>query len=227
MSAPVGRMAKLRGALSSATRKVASGAKVATGKLVSGAKVATGKFKSAAASAATRASGAYAILPSIYSWPVGLLLGNVFLAALGFYMYLGKYNKFRYDSFTVDGKLPIFEIHSHMNVIIFMLLSLVWTFSLYYMNNMIIMGDFMKIARIFVGLFAGITQLYLFGMFYWLFTGASEDNANDLKADNKETDLLAAKASDTTAKACSTACAGDRTDNATTISADCPNGTCP
>lgn len=75
--------------------------------------------------------------------------------------------------------------------------------------------------------FAGINQLYLFSMFYWLFTGAADDNANDLKSVNKEADLVAATAADANAAACSTACAGNRTDNAYTIASDCPNGACP
>lgn len=141
-------------------------------------------------------------------------------------MYLSKYNKFRWDSFTVDGKLPIFEIHSHINVIVFILLALVWTYSVYYINNMVFKSDWMKFAGIFAAIFAGITQLYLFGMFYWLFTGADEDSENDLKAANKEADLVAAKAADTNAATCSTACAGDRTENAYTIASNCPNGTC-
>lgn len=220
MSAPLGRMAKLRGAMSSATRKLGSGAKAVAG-----------KARSVAGSAAARASGAYARLPPaqsiLTSWPVLLFAMNVFIAIGGFYMYLAKYNKFRWDSFTVDGKLPFFEIHSHLNVIVFILLALVWTYMVYYINNKIFKSDWMKIGGIFAAIFAGITQLYLFGMFYWLFTGAEDDNKNDLKAANKEADLVAATAADANAAACSTACAGDRAENAYTIASDCPQGVCP
>jgi hypothetical protein len=215
-------MAKLRGALSSATSRVASGAKAVAGK----ARSAAGKAGSFVRSKTEMLPSSYTVLTG---WPTMLLLFNIAISMGGFYMYLKKYNKFRWDSFTADGKLPFIEIHSHLNVLVLLLLSAVWTFTYFLIRQGLFLSDYMKYAMIFSAIFAVFNQVFLFAMYYWLFTGADDDNANDLAMANKKADLNAASAANANAAACSTACAGDRSTNAnvTTITADCPNGTCP
>lgn len=191
----------------------------------------------AAVAAKQRAMGAYRKLPPpasfLTSWPVMLLIVNTLVVSVGMYFYFKQYNKYKGTLFT--STLP-FIAASHTNVIIFVILAFMWT-SLYYYTSRQLQVGLTGLLRIASMIFGGLTEVGLVIMIGWLFAdtigmgttsfGAKADQDKDIKDANSEADLTAAAAAAQKEKLCKTACAGDRSDNAATITANCKEETCP
>ena len=205
----------------------ASGAKRLGSSVASGAK----RIGSSAASGAKRlGSSVKAALPPpssfFTSWPMIVLLLNGLIASIGFYMYWSKYNVTKWSSFK--STFP-FIANSHLNVVIFILLAFGWL-TLYYSTKSFMIGDLAmnKLVGMFALLFFGITQAFLaVYLFSWLFTGASKDSEEDAENAQSAADLAASSSANANKAACTTACAGDRTQTVDTIVATCPDKLCP
>jgi hypothetical protein len=230
------RLARLGAAASAA----GAGARKAAGAAGAGLRKAAGAAGAAAAAAAAaakqKAMGAYRKLPPpasfLTSWPVMLLLVHTFVVSLGMYFYFKQYNKYKGTLFT--STLP-FIAASHTNVIIFVILSFMWT-SLYYYTSSQLQVGLTGLLRIASMIFGGLTEVGLLIMIGWLFAdtvglggvyGAKADQEQDIKDANSKADSTAATKAAQEKNLCDTACKGDRSNNATTISANCPDETCP
>lgn len=213
------RLARLGASVKSTGQSVSSGARGLAGKVKQ------------------RAMGAYAKLPPpssfLTSWPVILLLVHTCVVSLGMYFYFKQYNNYKGTLFT--STLP-FIAASHTNVIIFVILAFMWT-SLYYYTSSQLQVGLTGLLRIASMIFGGLTEVGLLIMIGWLFAdtlgmgikgfGAKADQEQDIKDANSEADSTAAASAAQKKKLCDTACAGDRSNNVTTITANCPDRTCP
>ena len=237
MSSGSGRFSRLAAAARTGATRVAGAARKGATRVAGAARAGATSAAAGAAAAKARMGAAYRKLPPpasfLTSWPFLLLLVHTFVVSLGMYFYFKQYNKYKGTLFT--STLP-FIAASHTNVIIFVILAFIWTYLYYYTSNQLQVG-LTGLLRIASMIFGGLTEVGLVIMIGWLFAdtvglggvyGAKADQEQDIKDANSEADLTATTVAAQKEKLCETACAGDRTTNAATITANCPNGEeCP